>query len=285
MARAWRGVPRPFQARVAFADRQLQGPRRLGDALDPAGPGRDEGARGQFRKRRRGDRGLCGGGRDGGEDPRPGLDPAEKTVQMRAYGAEIELVAGTRQETATPPSGSRPRSSTPATTGSRSSSRGRRRWPMNCGRISASPRPTTSSSPPGAGSNILGCDIGFGELLRRGEIARLPRLFAAQPENCAPHSRKLRAGTWRPCAGRDAPHNRGGDRDRETGARPRSPGRAPALGRRRPSRFRKPGSSRRCSTSPGRPLRGAHLGARRGRVHKTHPNAAPFIPARRPWSY
>ncbi|MBU2531453.1 MAG: pyridoxal-phosphate dependent enzyme, partial [Alphaproteobacteria bacterium] len=30
------------------------------------------------------------------------------------------------------------------------------------------------------------CDIGFGELLRRGEIDRLPRLFAVQPANCAP---------------------------------------------------------------------------------------------------
>ena len=40
--------------------------------------------------------------------------------------------------------------------------------------------------PTGAGSNVLGCDIGFGELLRRGEIEQLPRLFAVQPANCAP---------------------------------------------------------------------------------------------------
>jgi len=40
--------------------------------------------------------------------------------------------------------------------------------------------------PTGAGSNILGCDIGFDELYRRGEIERLPRLFAVQPSNCAP---------------------------------------------------------------------------------------------------
>jgi threonine synthase len=32
--------------------------------------------------------------------------------------------------------------------------------------------------PTGAGSNILGCDIGFGELLRSGQIRKLPRLFA-----------------------------------------------------------------------------------------------------------
>jgi len=40
--------------------------------------------------------------------------------------------------------------------------------------------------PTGAGSNVLGCDLGFSELLRAGEITRLPRLFAVQPEACAP---------------------------------------------------------------------------------------------------
>jgi threonine synthase len=41
----------------------------------------------------------------------------------------------------------------------------------------------------------MGCDIGFGELLRRGEIASLPRLFAAQPENCAPLHASFVAGS------------------------------------------------------------------------------------------
>ena len=49
--------------------------------------------------------------------------------------------------------------------------------------------------PTGAGSNILGCDIGFSELLRRGEIPSLPRLFAAQPMNCAPLHASFRAGS------------------------------------------------------------------------------------------
>ncbi len=43
--------------------------------------------------------------------------------------------------------------------------------------------------PCGAGSNVLGCGIGFMELLRAGEITRLPRIFAAQPANCAPIAR------------------------------------------------------------------------------------------------
>jgi threonine synthase len=41
----------------------------------------------------------------------------------------------------------------------------------------------------------LGCDIGFSELLRQGEIASLPRLFAAQPMNCAPLHASFMAGS------------------------------------------------------------------------------------------
>ncbi|MEO3749563.1 pyridoxal-phosphate dependent enzyme [Streptomyces sp. B6B3] len=38
----------------------------------------------------------------------------------------------------------------------------------------------------GAGSLVLGCDLGFGELLAAGRIARRPRLLVAQPAACAP---------------------------------------------------------------------------------------------------
>jgi threonine synthase len=40
--------------------------------------------------------------------------------------------------------------------------------------------------PTGAGSNVLGCDLAFQELLAAGQIDTLPRLFAVQPKNCAP---------------------------------------------------------------------------------------------------
>ena len=48
--------------------------------------------------------------------------------------------------------------------------------------------------PTGAGSNVLGCDLAFRELLAAGEIDRLPRLFVAQPANCAPIDAAFRAG-------------------------------------------------------------------------------------------
>jgi threonine synthase len=38
----------------------------------------------------------------------------------------------------------------------------------------------------GAGIIVLGCDLGFSELLANGQIERLPRLLVAQPANCAP---------------------------------------------------------------------------------------------------
>jgi threonine synthase len=46
--------------------------------------------------------------------------------------------------------------------------------------------------PTGYGSNILGLQRGFDELLRRGEITRMPRLFAVQAANCAAF-----AAAWR----------------------------------------------------------------------------------------
>lgn len=49
--------------------------------------------------------------------------------------------------------------------------------------------------PLGYGSNILGCARGFEELVRNGEIPRMPRLFGVQAANCAPYYATYRAGT------------------------------------------------------------------------------------------
>ena len=52
--------------------------------------------------------------------------------------------------------------------------------------------------PTGAGSNILGCDLGFGELLRAGEISALPRLWCAQPLVCSPIASAVLDAVGRP---------------------------------------------------------------------------------------
>ena len=48
--------------------------------------------------------------------------------------------------------------------------------------------------PLGYGSNVLGAERGFGELARRGEIDKGPRLFGVQAANCAPYHAAFVAG-------------------------------------------------------------------------------------------
>jgi threonine synthase len=48
--------------------------------------------------------------------------------------------------------------------------------------------------PVGYGANVLGCDRGFSELLRNGEIGRMPRLYGIQAANCAPYYAAFDAG-------------------------------------------------------------------------------------------
>lgn len=48
--------------------------------------------------------------------------------------------------------------------------------------------------PLGYGSNVLGCERGFAELKRNGEIAVVPRLFGVQAANCAPYFAAWQAG-------------------------------------------------------------------------------------------
>ncbi len=48
--------------------------------------------------------------------------------------------------------------------------------------------------PLGYGSNVLGCDRGFSELRRAGQIERMPRLHGVQAANCAPYYAAFVAG-------------------------------------------------------------------------------------------
>jgi threonine synthase len=48
--------------------------------------------------------------------------------------------------------------------------------------------------PLGYGSNVLGAERGFGELVRNGEVERSPRLFGIQAARCAPYAAAFAAG-------------------------------------------------------------------------------------------
>jgi threonine synthase len=116
----------------------------------------------------------------------PASTQPAKIVQMRAYGAEVEFVPGTRQQT----SEEAERQATTIFYASHNWQpfflQGTKTLAYELWEDLNFRAPDNVIVPTGAGSNVLGCDIGFGELLRQGEIPRLPRIFAVQPENCAP---------------------------------------------------------------------------------------------------
>ena len=49
-------------------------------------------------------------------------------------------------------------------------------------------------APLGQGSNIMGSHIGFAELLARGQIGKLPRIYAVQAAHCAPYHAAYQSG-------------------------------------------------------------------------------------------
>jgi threonine synthase len=118
-----------------------------------------------------------------------------KTVQMRAYGAEVELGPGTRQNTAEEAERQSERIFYASHNWQPFFLQGTKTLAYELWEDLGFRAPDNVIIPTGAGSNVLGCDIGFGELMRCGAISRLPRLFAIQPENCAPIHASFTAGT------------------------------------------------------------------------------------------
>ena len=123
----------------------------------------------------------------------PAATSPAKTVQARAAGAEIALVPGSRADCADAalregrdPSG---RFFYASHNWHPFFLQGTKTLAYELWEDLGFRAPDNVVIPCGAGSNVLGLAIGFGELLRAGQITRLPRLFAAQPANCAPIAR------------------------------------------------------------------------------------------------
>jgi len=117
-----------------------------------------------------------------------------KTVQSRAAGAEIVLTPGTRQDCADE---ALRQGNDPASGLFYASHnwhpfflQGTKTLAYELWEDLGFEAPDAVVIPCGAGSNVLGLSIGFGELLRAGQIPRLPRLYAAQPAHCGPIARE-----------------------------------------------------------------------------------------------
>jgi len=119
----------------------------------------------------------------------PASTSPAKTVQSRASGATIELVPGSRQDCAD----AALRQAATIFYASHNWHpfflQGTKTLAYELWEDLGFRAPDNVIVPCGAGSNVLGCGIGFSELKRAGQIARLPRIFAAQPANCAPIAR------------------------------------------------------------------------------------------------
>ena len=135
----------------------------------------------------------------------PASTSPAKTVQMRAHGATVELIPGSRQDTAD----AAVRRSDSVFYASHNWHpfflQGTKTLAYELWEDLGFRAPDNIITPCGAGSNVLGCEIGFSELLRAGEIDAMPRIFAAQPANCGPIAAAFLAASDVPVAIEIAP--------------------------------------------------------------------------------
>ena len=124
----------------------------------------------------------------------PASTSPAKTVQMRAHGAAVELIPGSRQDTA---DAAVSRSETVFYASHNWQPffiEGTKTLAFELLEQLGFTVPDNILVPTGYGSNILGLDRGFDELRIRSEIDHMPRLFAVQAANCAAFAASWRAG-------------------------------------------------------------------------------------------
>lgn len=115
----------------------------------------------------------------------PSATSAQKVQQARAFGAEIELVNGTRDEVGAEAVRQSEQIPYASHNWHPMFLQGTKTIAYEIWESLGFRAPDNVVLVAGAGSQILGCDIAFGELLAAGQIDRLPRLLVGQPEHWA----------------------------------------------------------------------------------------------------
>ena len=128
----------------------------------------------------------------------PAYTSPAKIAQVRAYGAEVQLVEGTREESEREAIRQSDRIFYSSHNWQPFFLQGTKSIAYELWEDFNFEVPDNVIVPVGAGSTLLGCHIGFGELLAAGQITKLPRLFAAQPFNCSPVDASFKAGVDTP---------------------------------------------------------------------------------------
>ncbi len=122
-----------------------------------------------------------------------------KIAQVRAYGADVQLVEGPREESQKEAIRQADDSAFYASHNWQAFFlQGTKTLAYELWEDLGFRAPDNVIVPVGAGSSLLGCYLGFRELLNARQIPAMPRLFAAQPLNCSPIDAALRAGVDAP---------------------------------------------------------------------------------------
>lgn len=124
----------------------------------------------------------------------PASTSPAKLVQARTHGATLELIPGSRQDTADAAIARSDAIFYASHNWHPFFLQGTKTLAYELWEDLGFRAPDNVITPCGAGSNVLGCGIGFSELQRSGEIETMPRLFAAQPANCGPIAAAFLAG-------------------------------------------------------------------------------------------
>jgi threonine synthase len=115
----------------------------------------------------------------------PATAPRGKVVQIAASGAAVEAIPGTRQAVTEAALAATGESFYASHNWQPFFIEGTKTLAYELWEQLGFAAPDNILVPTGYGSNILGLERGFDELMRRGEVTRIPRLFAVQAANCA----------------------------------------------------------------------------------------------------
>ena len=118
-----------------------------------------------------------------------------KVAQIRAYGADVELVPGPREASEEAAIAASAQTFYASHNWHPFFLQGTKTLGYELWEDLGFNVPDNIIIPTGAGSNLLGCYIAFKELMSSGEIRKMPRLFASQPLNCAPLHASFQAGS------------------------------------------------------------------------------------------
>lgn len=124
----------------------------------------------------------------------PAATQPSKIAQVRAYGAEVILVPGTRDETEKAAIEMAESDFYASHNWHPFFLQGTKTLGYELWEDLGFAVPDNIIIPGSGGSNLLGCYIAFKELMASGETDKMPRLFVSQPANCAPLHDSFTAG-------------------------------------------------------------------------------------------